>query len=204
MDIPWATVLPILLLLYIIYLMPANNGRKKPNQKQQGLTETRPQETSGTVALSKDDVYSESIKSKHNEGNDMAKLEDNEFYGEELVKALKEAGFKTAFVEQTGGGTATIYARKTEEDTPYKERDEHVLGGPGSFDWENSGKSVFTSDEFAIGEEMYYADGETEKDWDPESEWTEAGTSIEEMVAIFEKMYVKANEKVKDHPAPKA
>lgn len=202
MDIPWSTVLPILLVFYIIFLMPENNGRKKP--EHQGIPETRPQEPSGTVALSKDDVYSKSIKSKHNEGNDMAKLEDTEFYGEELVKALKEAGFKTAFVEQSGGGTATIYARKTEEDAPIEERDEYVLGGPGSFDWENSGASVFTTDEFAIGEEQYYADGEHEKDWDPEAEWTESGTSIDEMVAIFEKMYVQANEKVKAHPAPKA
>lgn len=133
----------------------------------------------------------------------MEPLEDTEFHGGELVKALREAGFKTAYVEQSGGGTATIYARKTEEDTPTEDRDEYVLGGPGSFNWGKADESVFTTDEFAIGEEQYYADGVHDKDWDPEAEWAESGASIADMVAIFEKMYVRANEKVKEFPAPK-
>lgn len=112
-------------------------------------------------------------------------IEDTEFYAENLIKALEEAGFK-AYVEQTGGGTATLYANKVEGDNK-------ILGGPGSYNWREPGKSVFTSDEFFVGEDAYDNDDQP-KDHDPESVASESGDDVPALVALFVSEYEKHNQ----------
>lgn len=110
-------------------------------------------------------------------------LESSEFYGGELVSSLKAAGWTDSYVEQTGGGTATIYARKIETE-------EYILGGPGSFNWNDPSKSVFTTDEFVVGEDQFDLAGE-EKDHDPFMLSVETDASPEAIVAVFEQVHAR-------------
>ena len=132
----------------------------------------------------------------------MTALEANEFYGGDLVAALKEAGFENAFVNQTGGGTATIYVSQSKERTAGKV-DEIILGGPGSYQWGDPGKSVFTTDDFYIGEEQYYnCEEDVEKNWEPYTVSTPIGASIADMVNIFAKAAETVNDMVSKKPRP--
>ncbi|MBC9705980.1 MAG: hypothetical protein H9W81_13610 [Enterococcus sp.] len=132
----------------------------------------------------------------------METLDKTEFYGGELVEALVEAGFKNTYVIQTGGGTATIYASRQEDGEKPNEIDEVILGGPGAYNWQEPRKSVFSTDEFYIGEDQFYSDEETEKSWDAHSTMVTAGASIADMVAIFIKVADEVNEKVRKNPNP--
>lgn len=133
----------------------------------------------------------------------MDTLEANEFYGGDLVEALKEAGFENSYVMQTGGGTATIYAFHS-DDSNSDEVDELIMGGPGSYHWNDPNKSVFTTDEFYIGEEQFYTNDEAEKDWEPYTLTVSAGASIADMVALFVKASEHVNEMVRKNPSPNA
>lgn len=133
----------------------------------------------------------------------MDTLEAHEFYGGDLVEALKEAGFNNAYVMQTGGGTATIYASHS-EDSETDDVDEMILGGPGAYHWNDPNKSVFTTDEFYIGEEQYYTNSDTEKGWDPYSRSVTAGAAIADMVALFVEVSKHVNETVRNNPNPNA
>lgn len=86
-------------------------------------------------------------------------LNDTQFYGESLLPMLHARGFE-AYVEHTGGHCATFMVTKTGSN-------DRILIGPGSFNWDEPGKSVFTTDELAIGADLYYVD-DTERDADPD------------------------------------
>lgn len=111
-------------------------------------------------------------------------LEENQFFAGDLLDALKEAGF-TAMVEQTGGGTATLFANKSDGDNK-------ILGGPGWYNWAEPRKSVFTTEEFFVGEDAYDNDDQP-KDHDPESVAAELGDGIPQMVSLFVSEYEKYN-----------
>lgn len=111
-------------------------------------------------------------------------LEPNQFYAEDLLTALTEAGF-TAEVEHTGGGTATIAARKVPNDN-------RILGGPGWYCWPDARRSEFTTEEFFIGEDAYGNDDEL-KDHDPSSTMAPDGADIPTLVRIFEAEYAQNN-----------
>lgn len=134
----------------------------------------------------------------------MEPLEATEFYAGDLVDALKEAGFAGTYVLQTGGGTATIYASRLKEGETDGEIDEVVLGGPGSYHWNDPRKSVFTTDDFHIGEDQYYSDEETEKSWEPYTLTVPSGASIEQMVNLFVKASKEINETARKNPNPNA
>lgn len=112
-------------------------------------------------------------------------LEPNRFYAKDLIAALREAGF-TATVEHTGGGTATLAARKTPEDN-------RILGGPGWYNWPEAERSEFTTDEFFIGEDAYGNDDE-HKGYDPDHVMAPAGADIPALVRIFETQYAEHNQ----------
>lgn len=65
-----------------------------------------------------------------------------------ITEMVKAAGFK-CYVEQTGGGCATIYAGETHEEPDYGTR-HAVLAGPGAFGWGQE-PSVFDDGELWIG-----------------------------------------------------
>jgi hypothetical protein len=81
------------------------------------------------------------------------------FAASKLLDALKAEGIEGAWVWQSGGGTATIMI-PNEGGIP-------TLVGPGSYHWEEPGKSLFTMDELAYGldyHDYYEKYGEEPKD----------------------------------------
>ena len=80
-----------------------------------------------------------------------------------IVELVREAGF-AAYVEQTGGACATIYASRRVGPDGYPERDAsghfEVAAGPGSWSegWPN-GEPISSSEDFCVGPDD---DGETE------------------------------------------
>lgn len=71
-----------------------------------------------------------------------------------LLTALGEViGDRSAFVEQTGGGVATIYVGEADENGRYE-----LAIGPGSYNWSVPGDSVFALSELYVGPDD---DGET-------------------------------------------
>ncbi|MGK3708745.1 hypothetical protein [Arthrobacter sp. IK3] len=67
--------------------------------------------------------------------------QDLEVTADELTGALAAKGID-AFVHQTGGNTATIYATLPRN---------IIIVGPGVFNYENPGASVFTSQDLYVG-----------------------------------------------------
>lgn len=119
----------------------------------------------------------------------MNSLHENEFYAKPLILELNRLGM-TAIVEQTGGGTATL---SVQNDASH----ERILAGPGSYDWNNAGISVFTTEEFCIGEDAYDNNDEL-KDYDPESVPANVGDSIEAIALIIKAEYDKLNSDKKE------
>lgn len=88
-----------------------------------------------------------------------------EFKAHDLTGRLRAAGFQV-LVQQTGGGTATIYAKRGGIT---------VLGGPGAFDWSNPEDSSFDSSDFYVGIEDSEDGGKA----------VEAGASMGAVAALF-------------------
>lgn len=117
-----------------------------------------------------------------NVNDSLQELDPKDFYAETLLDALKSAGWAEAWVEQTGGGTATIYAKRDRGGR-------FILGGPGSFNWHQAGKSVFSSCEFYIGESQdEVPEGMDEADWDPYLLTLKEGAGVPEAVELFEQV----------------
>lgn len=112
-------------------------------------------------------------------------LEATEFYAEDLIAALSEAGLRNAIVYQSGGGTATFEIRE-------EPQDEALLIGPGSYDWKNPAKSVFTTDELSYGADSYDVDGEL-KDEDPEQFYIHPDAELSEVARLVTAEYRKMN-----------
>jgi hypothetical protein len=112
-------------------------------------------------------------------------LEETEFYAEDLIALLQAEGLKSAKVYQSGGGTATFEIRE-------EPQDEALLIGPGSYDWRNSAKSVFTTDELSYGADQYDVDGEL-KDEDPEQFYIHPDAELTEVARLVAAEYRKLN-----------
>lgn len=112
-------------------------------------------------------------------------LESTEFYAEDLIKALHAEGLASAKVYQSGGGTATFEIRE-------EPQDEALLIGPGSYDWRDSSKSVFTTDELSYGADSYDVEGEL-KDEDPEQFYIHPDTELPEVARLVAAEYRKMN-----------
>lgn len=68
--------------------------------------------------------------------------------GWEILAALSAAGITNdTYVEQTGGGVATVYIG------PFRRSDNQpiLVIGPGSFNWANAGNSLFYADALWVG-----------------------------------------------------
>lgn len=91
--------------------------------------------------------------------------QETEFKARELTDKLRPAGFDV-LVQQTGGGTATIYATRGGLT---------VVGGPGAFNWSDPEESVFDSSDFYVGTEDSEDGGKA----------VEAGASMEAVAALF-------------------
>lgn len=111
-------------------------------------------------------------------------LSINEFRADILLSALSEQGL-TAHLYQSGGGTATIDIRN-------EPQHENLLLGPGSFNWKKPGLSVFTTDDFYYGGDLYDADG-NEKPADPESFAVAPGTHVTAIAEMVAREYFKVN-----------
>ena len=85
-------------------------------------------------------------------------LED-EFTGWDILRHIIEE-FPHSYVEQTGGGTATLVIRKTEQDVA-------ITAGPGAYNWTTPKSSVFYTSEFYFGRRPYDDDGNEDPDMDP-------------------------------------
>lgn len=112
-------------------------------------------------------------------------LEETEFYAEDLIAALVAEGLTSAKVYQSGGGCATFEIRQ-------EPQDDAVLIGPGSYDWRNSEKSVFTTDELSYGADPYDVDGE-QKDHDPQEFYVASGTPLDEVAKAVASEYRRLN-----------
>lgn len=80
-----------------------------------------------------------------------------EFSMDEVVKILTAKGVENAYVEQTGGGCATIFAGPTHDEPDYGKR-YAVAAGPGAYGRYDGGEwhdSVGHTDEFCIGADDY-------------------------------------------------
>lgn len=77
-------------------------------------------------------------------------LED-EFSAGDILRHLQD--FPHSYVDQTGGGTATLVIRKKEGDVP-------ITAGPGSYNWTDPKSSTFYVGEFYWGPDTYGVDGE--------------------------------------------
>lgn len=69
-----------------------------------------------------------------------------------LIRALSERGW-SAHVEQTGGGVATLYSRRTYTDEEGNER-AYVIAGPGSYEWRTPARSLFWWEELSVGRDI--------------------------------------------------
>lgn len=68
--------------------------------------------------------------------------------GGEILAAVRAAGVTApAYVEQTGGGTATVYVGEPDDDTGWYP----VAIGPGSFNWGDANGSEFGAAELFVG-----------------------------------------------------
>lgn len=83
------------------------------------------------------------------------------FTAGQLLDLLKD--FPRSYVEQTGGGTATLLISKTAGDVA-------IAAGPGSYDWTTPRESSFYSSEFYFGRWDYDEDGNEHEDEAPPSE----------------------------------
>lgn len=112
-------------------------------------------------------------------------LEETEFYAEDLIKALVAEGLTSAVVYQSGGNCATFEIRQ-------EPQDDAVLIGPGSYNWREAGKSVFTTDELSYGADPYNVDGDL-KDEDPQEFSVESGASLEQVAKLVAEEYRRLN-----------
>jgi 3'-phosphoadenosine 5'-phosphosulfate sulfotransferase (PAPS reductase)/FAD synthetase len=114
----------------------------------------------------------------------VAEIEGNQFYARDLIDALKNEGIHSAWVWQSGGGTATFVI---------KENDAHMsfTAGPGSYNWTDAPTSVFTTDELYYGQE--YNDYVEKFDSEPEEFPIAPGTPIPEIARAIAAEYRKVN-----------
>lgn len=84
---------------------------------------------------------------------------EEDFTGWDILRHLIDE-FPHSYVDQTGGGTATLVIRKTEEDVA-------ITAGPGSYNWTTPKSSVFYVGEFYFGRSPYDNDGNDYPDEDP-------------------------------------
>ena len=66
-----------------------------------------------------------------------------------VVASLRAAGHK-AYVQQTGGGCATIYAGENYLDAAGHPRYQ-ILAGPGRYSWDSTKDSIADTDDFYLG-----------------------------------------------------
>lgn len=78
------------------------------------------------------------------------------FTAEDILSRVREE-FPGSYCNQTGGGTATLEIRKTEDDIA-------VLAGPGQFHWNAPGESTFHAGEFSVGMDSWKSNGEQRDD----------------------------------------
>jgi hypothetical protein len=116
----------------------------------------------------------------------MTTLEETEFYAKDLIAELVVVGL-IARVEQTGGGTATIFVQNAPTEEP-------ILIGPGSYNWGTAGNSVFTTEELYIGEDSYDLNDEL-KDYDPEAVSPAMDATVAEIAQMTKTEYDKLNSK---------
>lgn len=107
------------------------------------------------------------------------------FTGWELLAHLKD--FPRSFVDQTGGGTATLVIRKSETDVA-------ITAGPGSYNWVDGNASTFFVGEFCWGRADYDNDGEWYPD-DAPAEYLDPvnSGSFEELAQRIRTEYAKYN-----------
>ena len=78
-----------------------------------------------------------------------------ELTGDEVIAAIAEATSLPATIEMTGGGVATICIGQLEtiDCDVVPPQDEHYLlcVGPGTFNWQDEGKSTFYVDDLSVG-----------------------------------------------------
>lgn len=87
----------------------------------------------------------------HDDG--CATIADRTFTGREVLDAIAAATDAPAYIEQTGGGTATLYIGATRAAIGF-DADEpryRLAAGPGSFDWGDSDRSTFYASDLYIG-----------------------------------------------------
>ena len=107
------------------------------------------------------------------------------FPASDLLEPLKAEGLDKAYVEQTGGGTATFYIQQ-------EKHHEMVTAGPGRFDWGNPDNSEFTLGEFYYGMDCYDNDGDL-RDEDPENFQILPGTSMADAAKAIAEFYRNLN-----------
>lgn len=69
----------------------------------------------------------------------------------QIMEALEGAGIAPTYVEQTGGGTATIYCGTPDDDGYYL-----LAIGPGEYDYEDASGSRFDLSETVVGTDGEY------------------------------------------------
>ena len=111
--------------------------------------------------------------------------EPERFIAKELLDALKAEGLN-ADVQQTGGGTATIFI-----EDPEKPGEDVFLVGPGSYHWNDPNMSLFTMAELSYGLDHWEDDGDTLREVEPEGFVIDPSTSVadaaKQIVAAFKK-----------------
>lgn len=111
-------------------------------------------------------------------------MSENEYFDASvLIEALKAEGLD-AHVWQSGGGTATFYVK---QEPTHKE----FLIGPGSYHWEQPGKSLFTTDELYAGVDV--DDDNYDAAFDGDGITIEPGTSIEDSAKQIAAEYRRVN-----------
>lgn len=107
------------------------------------------------------DVFASSVSASAaavgTDGWVITKAEYDEIIGADvLLLALKaEHPDVPAYVEQTGGGTATLYIGTKFGDDTESGGNYPVVAGPGSYNWSNGNHSTFSWEEFVVGPDDY-------------------------------------------------
>ena len=109
-----------------------------------------------------------------------------EFTGWDILRQLIDE-FPHSYVDQTGGGTATLVIRKSEVDVA-------ITAGPGSYNWSIPKSSIFYSGDFNFGRDPYDNDGNEYPD-DVPAEFLspENPGTIEQLVQRIRTAYAKYN-----------
>lgn len=114
-----------------------------------------------------------------------------EFSGRTMLELVADE-LPGSYVEQTGGGTATLmFFKGTGVPGQLRAGEAAIAAGPGSYNWDKPDESVFRSGEFAFGREDYDSNG---NEWPDDAPSERMDPENPDLGAVAERIIAKYRE----------